>query len=382
MAKKKRSSRKKKEVKEEKPEEQAPQEEKKEEKTEEKAKGKAESEAKKEPKKEEMKMEKLKDESAIEKEDEYAIEILGWATAGYNTDKLEEIMKTGDKKKFEREFNKFKKGVKKLEKIKKELEELNIAGVEGEVDKILELLDDPYKVKEAEKELKKIKDMVRAKDLELELDSMMVVEELKPKILELKEKLKDIKNVDKIEEEIKDLRREFKESYFVAEFVEMIEEKPRAVKKIKVTEEVEKTSNPMKVMDLFVFSNTGKFLGHKTAREGKIDKKAIIERLNMARDFVKKKEFAPGVLIKVPKEGEILLMHKGNFVAVGIIISGTPHRLIGKLLKKGVGMIESEDAKAIKNWDGSRESLMHLKKNMDAIMYAAIKLGEEMKKET
>lgn len=375
MAKKKRSSKKK--VREEKAEEQVPQEEKKEEKPEESAEEKAEPKAKKE----EMTIEKLKEESAIEKEDEYAIEILGWATAGYNTDKLEEIMRTGDKKKFEREFKKFKKGVEKLEKIKKELEELNIAGVEGEVDKILGLLDDPYKVKEAEKELKKIKDMVRAKDLEVELDSMMVVEELKPKILELKEKLKDIKNLKKVEEDIKDLRREFKESYFVAEFVEMIEEKPRAVKKIKVTEEVEKTSTPMKVLDLFVFSNTGKFLGHKTARTGKVDKKAIIERLNMARDFVKNEKFAPGVLIKVPKGGEILLLHKGNFVAVGIIISGTPHRLIGKLLKKGVGMIESEDAEAIKNWDGSRESLMHLKKNMDAIMYAAIKLGDEMKKE-
>jgi hypothetical protein len=369
LAKKKRSSRKKKEVKEE--------------KTEEKPQEKEEApvkEEKVEKKKEEMEIEKIKEESAIEKEDEYAIEILGWATAGYDTSKLEEAMKSGNKKKFEREFKKFKKGVEKLEEIKKELEELNIAGVEEEVDKLLTVLDDPYKVKDAEKELEKIKKLVRIKDLEVELDSMMVVEELKPKIMEIKKKLKDVKNLDEIETEIKDLRREFKESYFVAEFIETIEEKPRAVKKIKVTEEVEKTSNPMVVLDLFVFSNSGKFLGHKTARKGKIDKKSIIERLNMARDFVKNEKFAPGVLIKVPKGGETLLLHKGNFVAVGIIISGTPHKLVGKLLKKGVGMIESEDAEAIKNWDGSRASLLHLKKNMDAIMYAAIKLGEEMKK--
>ncbi len=374
MAKKKRSSKKK--VKEEKTEEsKAPEEEKKEEKPE-----KTQKKTKKD-KKEEMEMEKIKDAGAIEKEDEYAIEILGWATAGYDTSKLEELMKEGDEKKFEKEFRKVKRAISKMEKIKKELEELNIAGVEKEVDELLKILNDPYKVKEAEKQLKNIKKLVKAKDLEVELDSMMVVEDLKPKIMEMKEKLKDVKNLDKIEEEIKDLRREFKESYFVAEFIEMIEEKPRAVKKIKVTEEVQKTANPMEVLDLFVFSNTGKFLGHKTARKGKIDKKSIIERLNMARDFVKNERFSPGVLIKVPKEGETLLMHKGNFVAVGIIISGIPHRLVGKLLKKGVEMIERENESVVKHWDGSKKSLMHLKKNMDAIMYAAMKLGDEMKME-
>lgn len=342
---------------------------------------KAEEKEEKSENKEEVEIEKIKDEDAIEKEDEYAIAILGWATAGYNTDKLEELMKEGDKKKFEREFKKVKRAISKLEKIKKEIEELNIAGVEKEVDDLLNLLNDPYKVKEAEKQLEKIKKLVKAKDFEVELDSMMVVEELKPKILEIKEKLKDLKNLDKVEEDIKDLRREFKESYFVAEFVDMIEEKPRAVKKIKVTEEVQKSAHPMEILDLFVFANTGKFLGHKTARKGKIDKKAIVERLNMARDFVKDSRFSPGVLIKVPKGDETLLLHKGDFISVGIIISGVPHRLIGKLLKKGVHMIETEDSDAIKNWDGSRESLLHLKKNMDAIMYAAKKLGEEMKKD-
>ncbi len=333
----------------------------------------------KEMKKSTVEIETIKEEDAIEKEDEYAIEMLGWATSGYDTTKLEDMIKGKSKKKFEKEFKKVKKNIEKLNKLKEELEELNISGVEKEVDELLKVLNDPYQVKEAEKQFDKIKKMIYVKDLESELDSMMSVEELKERIEEIKARLKNIDEVEKIEDDIKDLRREFKESYALAEFVEMIDERPRAVKKIKVTEEEQKSKHPMEINDIFVFSANGKFLGHKTARKGKIDKKNLMEKLNLVKNLVKNDRFSPGVLIKVPKEGKILLIQKGKLVAIGMMVSGDVHRLIGKLLKKGIGMIEKEDEDAIKNWDGSKSSLIHLQKNMNAIMYAAMKLGKEMK---
>lgn len=332
----------------------------------------------KEMEKSAVEMEPIKEEDAIEEEDEYAIEILGWATSGYDTSRLEELMKGRSKKKFEKEFKKVKKNIEKLRNIKKGLEELNISGVEKEVDELLKILNDPYKVKEVEKGFEKIKKMVRARDMEAELDSMMAVEELKDRIEALKARLKNIDELDSVEEEMKDLRREFKESYILSEFVEMIEEKPRTVKKIKVIEEEQKSRHPMEIKDLFVFSGEGKFLGHKTARKGKIDKKQLIEKLNIARDFVKNERFSPGVLIKVPKDGETLLVQKGNFVALGMIVTGETHRLTGKLMKKGIEMIEKDNEDALKNWNGKASSLLRMKKDMNAIIYAAIKLGKEM----
>ena len=337
-------------------------------------------EAPKEARKEEVKAEPLEDKDAIDKDDEYAIQILGWATAGYDTSKLEELFAGKSRKKFEREFKKFSKAIKRIEEMKKEVEELNISGVEDEIQKLVGTINDPYKLKESEKQLEMIKRMVKAKDMENELKSMMSVEGLRKKAENVKKMLKDLDNLEKAEEELKDLRREFKEEYFVSEFVEMIEEKPREVKKIKITEEKQKSRRPMQVLDLFIFAKGGKFLGHKTSRKGMTDRKELVEKLNIARDFVKNEQFRAGVLIKVPKGGETLLLHKGELVSIGILISGEPHKLTGKLLKKGAEMIEKENAPVITGKEKSDEAMKHLKKNMGALMYAAMKLGDEMKK--
>ncbi len=324
-----------------------------------------------------------KEESAVEDEDEYAITILGWATAGYDTTKLEDALARRDMKSFKKDYVRFKKGVERIEEIKREVESLNIAGVEKDVNHLLTLLKDPLHVKKAENYLERVKKLIHAKDLEVELNSMMSIESLKPKADELLEDLKDPDNIDDVEEAMKDLRREFKEEYALNQFMELIDEKPREVKRIKVVEEVRKTSNPMMVKDLFVFTSTGKFMGHKTARKGAIDKKKLIGKLNEAREIIKNENISAGMSVKIPSEGEeLLIVHKGAHVSAGLIISGKPHKLVGQLLKKGVEMMEHEDAEAIAAWSPKEKkpTLPHLKKNMNAIMYAALKLGKEMSK--
>ncbi len=327
------------------------------------------------------KEEKTKD-KAIEEEDEYAITLLGWATAGYDTSKLEDSLSRGDMKAFKKDYKRFEKGIIRIEEIKREIESLNIAGVEKEVDDLLQVLKDPLHTKKAENYLERLKKLIHAKDLEVELESMMSVESLKSRALSLKDDLKDPDNIDDVEEQMKDMRREFKEEYALNQFMELIDEKPREVKKIKVVEEVRKTANPMMVKDLFVFTSTGKFMGHKTARKGAIDKKNLIEKLNSARDIIRNDKISPGMSVKIPRGDEILLVHKGARISVGMIISGQPHKLAGQLLKKGVEMMEREDADIIKKWDSKskKPTLPHMKKNMNAIMYAAMKLGDEMRK--
>ena len=336
-----------------------------------------------EEKKEDTKKEK--ESPVVDEDDEYAIVILGWATAGYDTSQLENSLSKGDKKTFKKDFERFQKGVARTEEIKKEIETLNIAGVEKEVDELLKLLQDPLHIRRAENYFEKVKKLIHAKDLEVELDTMMSVDSLRGRAEDLKKDLQDPDNIDDVEEQMKDLRREFKEEYALNQFMELIDEKPREVKRIKVTEEVRKTSNPMVVKDLFVFTSSGKYIATKTVRPDAKDpqvKKGIIEKLNKAKEIIGNPNVSTGMSLKIPAGDETLLVHKGEHVAIGLIISGVPHKLTGKLLKKGVGMMEREDADAIAKWSPGQKkvNLPHVKKNMNAIMYAAMKLGDEMKK--
>ena len=153
---------------------------------------------------------KKKDSKKIPKK--YKTSLLKYQSDGLDTAELEDLMENASLKKIRDGFKAFENGLKQIEEIKNALEEMELIGLDDEVEELTRLLSSPRNSDEALAKFEKLKFKQQAVSIHTELDKM-VLPTMKDKVDSMKARLDAMEDLKVIEEDMKDLRREYKEAY-------------------------------------------------------------------------------------------------------------------------------------------------------------------------
>ncbi len=323
---------------------------------------------------------KVVSETKLEIEDEkLQSKLIEWEAEGYQVDKLQELLTAKDPQ-AGKAFDKFEAAAAELAKLKSELLDLNISGLDSEADDINRdvNLKNPYLVEDIKAKLALLKKKVKARDVLYDLDGL-VLPSTKARVEAAKKRLTENPDlVDEMAVEIADIRREYKEAYFV-EGVQA-DSKPRepiVTKKVESARAPDKPANPMLVSDIFLLYRDGKFISHHTTRATSRDEQSeIFADLRTSRNYIRSPKYVAGRLNIVTLNGKKILVQSGKNVVVVLVMKGDVNPWTERIVGKVVNLLEKEDGPVLANWSGDVAALRSSGKYMTALLYACMKLAK------
>ena len=240
-------------------------------------------------------------------------------------------------------------------------------------------------MEEAEERFSKLKRMAAIRDVRHELEPYLEVEALAPRVRKVFERLEQGEDPSALEVEIKDIKREYKEEYFLSQLTDtLVSAKPMEVKRAPILKAVADTplaeKKSMEVEDLFLLSKRDyRLIHHVTNREiTEEEKKEVFKELKAVRSFIRHSgQFKPGELNIIKFEDKISLIQDGQTAMLAMVVKGDVNIWAKKLMNKVLGMIEKEEGDVLRTWDGDPSKVPVSKKNMTALMYACMRLGNK-----
>jgi hypothetical protein len=312
-------------------------------------------------------------------EEKFQSKLLQWEAEGYVVDKLQDLLSKKDPA-TEREFESYEKAVAELAKLKSELLDLNISGMDSEAEDINKdvNLKNPALVDDIKAKLAALKKKIKVRDVAYELDGL-VIPSTKARVEAVKKKLAD--NPDLVEElslEVADIRREYKEGFFLQGVqAESAPREPIVTKKIETAKPADKPLKPMVVTDIFLLYKDGKFISHHTTRVASRDEQTeIFADLRTSRNYIRSPKYVPGRLNIVTLNGKKILVQSGKDVIVVLVMNGDVNPWTERIVGKVVNLMEREDGPALANWNGDVGALRSAGKYMTALLYACMKLAK------
>lgn len=287
-----------------------------------------------------------------------------WENSGYNLESLQDAMDDEGYTvtKLKALFKDYEENIERLEEQKDKLLVLDVdKNSECYLD-IKECLNDPSRVEEVEEFVTTVAIEPKLKELKAELASLNITgfEDEAKRIIHMIDRKDDPLTIGAA---IKSLRRHIKEAFFEKEFMGAItvEEKPKP-RKIGHAETV------------FMLHMDGSLLAVKSRLpKSQIDKKELSRAVMIIR---KEMELAREgeMREKIPFQSKNLLLHTGNDVYIGVIISGTDTPVMYKLMLKVGDLMEKKFEAQFKKWKGDRQSLGPLDRYINALFQAFDKL--------
>jgi hypothetical protein len=323
---------------------------------------------------------KVVSETKLEIEDEkLQSKLIEWEAEGYQVERLQELLSKKDRE-AGKAFDKFEAGIAELAKLKSELLDLNISGLDAEADEINRdvNLKNPYLVDDIKSKLAFLQKKVKARDMMYDLDGL-VLPSTKARVEAAKKKLAENPDlVDEMQVEVADIRREYKEAYFVEGVqADSAPREPIVTKKVEAAKAPDKPLNPMLVSDIFLLYRDGKFISHHTTRTTTRDEQSeIFADLRTSRNYIRSPKYVAGRLNIVTLNGKKILVQSGKNVVVVLVMKGDVNPWTERIVGKVVNLLEKEDGAVLANWNGDAASLRSSGKYMTALLYACMKLAK------
>jgi hypothetical protein len=309
-------------------------------------------------------------------EEKYTSKVLQWSADGYAVERLEELLAKKDPK-IPEAFADFEKKIHELAGLKKELGELNVSGFDAEVESLLRNLNNPSVLEETKGQFSLLKNKIKARDMSYELDGM-VISTTKSRVEALKKKLADDPAyIDSAENEFSDIKREYKEGFFLAGV--QADAKPREPIVTKKVESLraEKLANPMIVSDIFLLYKDGKFISHHTTRVASREEQTeIFADLRTSRNYLRSPKYVATRLNIITLNGKKILVQGVKQVIIVLVMTGDVNPWTERIVSKVIALLEKEDAAALANFSGEVASLRSAGKYMTALLYACMKLAK------
>ncbi len=318
---------------------------------------------------------KKKDTRKIPKK--YKTALLKYQTDGQDTAELEDLMENASVKKIREGFRAFEESLEKIQEIKSALEDMELTGLDDEVEDLTQLLTNPKNYEEASAKFEELKFKQKTVSIHNELDKM-VLPAMKEKVAEMRARLDAMEDLDVLEEDMRELRRDYKEAYaeegVMANVVsaDPVETKKPAASKEKKT--------PMIVKDIFLLYKDGRFISHHTNRVvSKDQQKLLFADLKTGRNFLRSPKYIPQKLNAIPVENRNILVQSGKFTVVIMITEGAVDPWTERIVLKVLTLMEKEDAQELRVWNGEVASLKNSGKYMQALLFACMKLSKKAK---
>ena len=299
-------------------------------------------------------------------------------TEGLDTAELEDLMENASVKKIRDGFRAFEEALEKVEEIKSAMEGMELGGLDTEVEELNQLLSNPSNFEEASAKFEGLKFKQKAVSIHAELDKM-VLPAMKEKVAEMKARLDDMEDLAVIEEDMRELRRDYKEAY--AEegvMAHVVSADPAPAKTAGAPAGKKKV--PMIVKDIFLLYKDGRFISHHTNRVvSKDQQKVLFADLKTGRNFLRSPKYIPTKLNVIPVEKRHILVQSGKFTVVIMITEGAVDPWTERIITKVLTLMEKEDAMELRNWNGEVSSLKSSGKYMQALLFACMKLSKKGK---
>ncbi|MGM0510219.1 MAG: helix-hairpin-helix domain-containing protein [Thermoplasmatota archaeon] len=305
-------------------------------------------------------------------------QVLGWAAEGFDVSKIEEeVSKSDDPKKV---LEKYQDIIDYILEIREDVSDMNVAGHVDEAEELLNLTDDPVKIEEIDKRYEGLLINVRTRDLIYDLEQMDVPK-LENEVNSLKEKLGDVKELeelDLLEVEVEDLKRSYRENFFVSEFVKDSGAEEEEQESVKVKEKVKTISKSMPIDDIFLFYRPKgmvliNWYKHKLSPE-----RSVISARKLAsqiRRFVKTKDTVDKNKIYelTTQEKDKFKISVGDYIVLAASHSGSFSKYGEKAIERSVRLIEKANSKELKGWKRKHGEPKKMKKVMKALMILSLK---------
>ncbi|MDG6220586.1 MAG: helix-hairpin-helix domain-containing protein [Candidatus Thermoplasmatota archaeon] len=318
-------------------------------------------------------------------EGDVSARLLAWSVDGFDVAFLESVPADERDDNFVALYNKTAKAIDEIEAIRDELAEMNILGLEGDVDRLIALLNYPQRVDEIKAMFSALKGHAASRNVRYEIAHLAEIESLAPQVNKVLAKLDAGQYDETVKIEIADIKRAYKEDFFLSQMAEQISAAPpmevkKATALTKVIETPVAEKKPMHVEDLFLLHKEDyRLIHHLTNRTiGDQEKQEVFTELKALRSFVRNNErFKPDELNIIKFGDKIALLQQGDQTLLTVVVRGDVNIWAKKLIGKVLAMIEKDEIQALKGWDGDASKLPGAKKNMTALMYACVRLGEQ-----
>ncbi len=318
---------------------------------------------------------KKKDTRKIPKK--YKTALLKYQTDNLDTAELEDLMENASVKKIREGFRAFEENLEKVQDIKTALEDMELKGLDNEVEELNKLLANPKNFDEATAKFDELKFKQKAVSIHDELDKM-VLPAMKEKVAEMKARLEDMEDLKSIEKSMKDLRRNYKEAYAEEGVMAHVVSEGSAPETSPTSPKGKKT--PMVVKDIFLLYKDGRFISHHTNRVvSKDQQKILFADLKTGRNFLRSPKYIPQKLNVIPVEKRHILVQSGKFTVVIMITEGAVDPWTERIVTKVLTLMEKEDANDLRAWNGEVASLKSSGKYMQALLFACMKLSKKGK---
>jgi len=306
----------------------------------------------------------------------YKTALAKYTADGYDVAELEDLMENASVKKIREGFRAFEGSLEKVKDIKDALDNMELTGLDSEVEELTQLLSNPKNIEEAAAKFEELKFKQQSVSIRDELDKM-VLPAMKEKVAQMKARLDAMEDLAAIEEDMKELHRDYKEAY--AEegvMAHVISDEPAPSK----SAAPQGKKVPMIVKDIFLLYKDGRFISHHTNRVvSKDQQKVLFADLKTGRNFLRSPKYIPKKLNVIPVEKRHILVQSGNFTVVIMITEGAVDPWTERIITKVLGLMEKEDAQELRVWNGEVASLKSSGKYMQALLFACMKLSKKGK---
>ncbi len=298
-------------------------------------------------------------------------------TEGLDTSELEELMDNATVKNIREGFRAFEGALEKVEEIKSALKDMEIVGLDTEVDELNQLLSNPSNNETASAKFEELKFKQQASSIHKELDEM-VLPAMKEAVNKMKARLDDMEDLTIIQVDMGELRRDYKEAY--AEEGVMAHVVSEGEAPAKPSSPAGKKKIPMIVKDIFLLYKDGRFISHHTNRVvSKDQQKILFADLKTGRNFLRSPKYIPQKLNVIPVEKRHILVQSGKYTVVIMITEGAVDPWTERITTKVLTLMEKEDAMELRAWNGEVSNLKSSGKYMQALLFACMKLSKKGK---
>jgi hypothetical protein len=260
-------------------------------------------------------------------------------------------------------FRVYEKNIKKMERLKERLAKLEFDRTSQRFNQLIDSFKNPALVDDVEKFLVSIESGPKIQELRAELASLNVTE-FEAEAAELRERLQDPNDVDRLEKDIKALKRKIKEKFFMEAFEDVVLPTEEEKGKSFVAETI------------FLLHRDGTLLAVKSKIPPKELDKQLLSKMVMAIREQMSKAFNEGEHIHTIsfKDHEIIL-EESEHVYAAVVVMGEAKPIMYKIILKALRIMEAKMEPEFKKWKGDRSTLKNLDKYTTAIFQALDKLA-------
>ena len=304
--------------------------------------------------------------------------LITWSAAGYSVENLQRLVEE-DETKAEAEVKVIERNIPKLDALRKRLSEIDVRGLEAKAKETMEILNNPYAVDLAEEKITELQHLSATQSLREDLAEIKKLKGFEGDAKRVEEMLTDPAMVKDAERELKKLKLKVRERFFESEFMTALQPRtapaPVKINAVQVHKEKRKA---MQIEDLFLLYKDMRLISHHTKMaEDSRDPKFKFRILKAVRDFARhSSQFKPNVLGQTKFEGNNVLVQGGHEIIIGMSVKGDVHVLTEKVLQRVISIIERKWDIDLKRWAAGQGELKETSKVMNSLMVAFAKLSE------